>query len=170
MTDSTILHLEDLEKRYFSYFFNTLILSGDIYDQLYCCRTRWFYRCNTPLSYRINSRLWNHPVSRQNIFYQYHWLHCYRSRCFACLKRLSSKSKACSFFKDWNLWRIYYIFHFRTGIDNADKEWTSECGFSLHDTKRSCRSRYNFCNRVSSEMIFLHTTILFESNPIRPSA
>ena len=104
MTDSMILHLEDLEKRYFSYFFNTLILSGDIYDQLYCCRTRWFYRCNTPLSYRINSRLWNHPVSRQNIFYQYHWLHCYRSRCFACLKRLSSKSKACSFLKDWNLW------------------------------------------------------------------
>ena len=33
---------------------NLYIISGEIYDKLYCCRTRRFHRGNTPLSYRIN--------------------------------------------------------------------------------------------------------------------
>ena len=156
MTDSMILHLEDLEKRYFSYFFNTLILSGDIYDQLYCCRTRWFYRCNTPLSYRINSRLWNHPVSRQNIFYQHRRLHCYRPCCHACLKRIYFKSKVYSFLKDWNLRGIYYVLNLFTRIQHSHKRGTSQGGFSLYDTQLTCRSMYDFCNGVSFRVKSFH--------------
>ena len=156
MTDSMILHLEDLEKRYFSYFFNTLILPGDIYDKLYCCRIRWFHWGNTSLPYRTNPCLRNYPVSRQNIFYQYRRLHCYRSCCHACLKRIYFKSKACSFLKDWHLRGIYYILNLCTWIYHPHKRRTSKGSFSLYDTQLTCRSMYDFCNGVSFRVRLFH--------------
>ena len=111
---------------------NLYIISGEIYDKLYCCRTRRFHRGNTPLSYRINPCLLNHPVSRKNIFYQYCGLYCYRFCCHARLKRINSESKARTFLKDWNLWGIYYLFNLCFRICNSDEKRTSESGFSLY--------------------------------------